>query len=334
MDINDLSNKVLFLEDLQSLYGAGSVSTPKQVILSAEDAIEDETVSEVILDETYYGDFDGLINLDYRDVVSRRIVPVYPTLETAPLSPEDSGGYVDLSLSFSGDIKKFSANGFSSDAKNRISDIDYLAIPEKCQIFLNLYAGWDSFSISLISGSRTCELIKQPESVSNGKGFYAYLFNAEYLNTHGAPFQFIVKAVKSGVETILKSCVYQCFSRRFEQFVFSGRLGGYVSFPMGGTLELAPEYEITSETFHDRIGKVSGQESLVLKMNTGGLTMKSAAVLSELLLSDYIFHRVGEEWKRIVIDSPEMSFRSSDSLQFGNFSFKYADEVHARDVII
>lgn len=334
MDINDLSNKVLFLDDLRSLYGTGSMSTPKQVTLSTEDVIDGETVSKVILDETYYGDFEGLINLDYREAVSRQIVPVYPTSETSPLAPEDSGGYVDLSLSFSGSIRKFTANGFSSDAKTRISDIDYLAIPEKCQIFLNLYAGWDSFTISLVRGDRICELIKHPDPVSDGKGYYAYLFNAEHLNTHGLPFQFIVKAMKSGSEIILRSCVYQCFCRRFEQFAFAGRLGGYVTFPMGGTLELAPEYEITSAAFHDRIEKASGQGTLELKMNTGGLTLRSAAVLSELLLSDYVFHRVGEEWKRIVIESPEMSFRTLDSLQFGSFSFKYADEVHARNIII
>lgn len=333
MDINDLSNKILFLDDLRNLHGEGSVSVPKRVILSSEDVLDGETVSEVILDETYYGDFDGLVNLDYRDAVSRQIVPVCPTSELHPLGPEDSGGYIDLSLNFSGDIKKFTANGFSSDAKTRISDIDFLAIPDKCQLFLNLYAGWDSFTISLLRGNRICELLKQSEPVSDGKGFYAYLFNAEYLNTHGMPFQFIVKAVNSGVETVLKSCVYQCLGRQFEQFAFAGRLGGYVSFPMSGRLELVPEYELTSETYHDRIGKVPGQGSLVLKMNTGGLTMKTAAVLSELLLSDYIFHRVGGEWRRIVIDSPEISFRSSDSLQFGNFSFKYADEVHARDVV-
>lgn len=333
MDINDLSNKILFLEDLRSLYGTGSMSTPKQVTLSTEDVIEGETVSKVILDETYYGDFEGLINLDYREAVSRQIVPVYPTSEVTSLAPEDSGGYVDLSLSFSGDIKKFTANGFSSDAKNRISDIDYLAIPPDASVILNVYAGWSSYVISLETGGRTEMLLERTGLKSDGKGYYSYHMDVSALGVGNIPFRFVVSTVQSGLPHILRTGIYQCFNGNFEEYLFSGRLGGYVYFPMQGTLEFSTEYEFEVAKYQTRAFKAYGQGEPVLKQYTGGLTMTAAAVLSELLLSDNILHKSGGTWHPIVLDTPEMTFQNIDALHYGSFSFRYAEETALRSAV-
>ena len=333
MDINDLSNKVLFLEDLKSLYGAGSVSSPKQVILSTEDVVDDVTVTEVILDETYYGDFDGLINLDYRDVVTRQIVPVIPDVNTAPLPPEDSGGYRDLSLNFGDTVKKFTVNGFSADAKSRISDLDFLLIPADSAVILNVYAGWSSYVISLETGGRTEALLERADLKSDGKGYYSYLMDVSVLRVGKNPFRFSISAVNDELPHILKTGIYQCSEGHFEEYLFSGRLGGYVYFPMQGALELSTEYEFEIAKYQTRSSKAYGQGEPLLKQYTGGLTMTAAAVLSELLLSDSVLHRSGGTWHPIVMDTPEITFRNIDSLHYGNFSFRYAEETALRSVI-
>lgn len=321
MKINELSGKTVFLEDLENLTGWGGTGMrPTRIMLVQS--------GRTILDESYYPGFDGNINLDYRDAVSHIIVPSLPDVRLGEMSPDKSNGYVALTMDFGGEEYAFFANGFSADAKTVVSDIDYLTVPSEARIPLNIYAGWTAHTISLSFGNCNVRLIDKAGLSADGKGYFTYYFDVNSLPVGTHPFHLVVSAHDGTDTVVMKSCVYQIRKDDFQQFLFAGRLGGYVYFPMAGALECMPEYDIENGTYYRRRrAKVYCSLSPVFSQYTGGLTQRASAVLSELLTSDHIYHLCGNTWRRIVIEEVSLSFRNIDALNYGSFRFRYSDEI-------
>lgn len=335
MDINEIANKILFLEDLSDISGLGYADKPARVELYTEDRVNGQTVKTKILDESYYSDFDGKVRLDYSSIAQRLVYPTIATESKPFLFPSESEGYRDMLLVFKGYEYRFTANIFSAEAKDTISDIDYMAIPQNYIVLLNVYAWWAVHEVGLEFCEGTYRKISFRTGLNEeGKGFSTYYFNVAELGIKmNEPFRFIVKVYGPHGEAIYKTCVYEIIPGNYQQFLFAGRLGGYVSFAMSGHQEISSEWEIENARYDDRNGKVSTGSISVVKQYTGGLSVIAAAVLSELMNTEYAFHLVAGTWKPIIIDEPDITFQTSESLKYGSFSFRYTYDTPLRHIV-
>lgn len=334
MDITEIEGKVLFMEDLSEISGAGAADKATRVELYTEDQIDGQVIKTKILDDSYYTDFDGMIRLDYKNIASRLTYPVIASGTTPFLSPSESDGYRSMLLRFKEQEYRFTANIFSADAKKMISDIDYMAIPENYIAIINVYAWWAVHEIGIESRGIYRKLSYKTGLSEDGKGYCSYYFNISELGIKkNEPFRFIVKASGVHGSAVLYSQVYEITSGKYQQYLFSGRLGGYVSFAMSGYQEISEEWDIENARYNDRNAKVRASKTATVKQYTGGLTATAATVLSELLQTEYAFHLVEGIWRPIVIDEPEMTFQTTESLKYGSFSFRYAYDITLRHIM-
>lgn len=334
MDINEITNKILFLEDLSDISGLGYVDKPARVELYTEDFVDGQTVKTKILDESYYSDFDGKVRLDYSSIAQRLVYPTIATESKPFLYPTESEGYRNMLLEFKGYEYRFTANIFSAEAKDKISDIDYMAIPDNYIAILNIYALWPILEVGIESRGTYRQISVKSGLPEDGEGYCSFYFNVGNLGIkQREPFRFIVKASGLQGETVFKSCIYEIVPGSYQQYLFSGRLGGYVSFAMSGYQEISSEWEIENARYDDRNGKVSTGSTPVVKQYTGGLSGTAAAVLSELLTTEYAFHLVAGIWRPIIIDEPDITFQTSESLKYGSFSFRYTYDTPLRHIV-
>lgn len=324
--INELvSGKPVFLEDLADMYGSGDIDKPTRVVLTDYESESGSGMIEMlaIVEENRYAGFDGMVHLDLRSAVSGRVFPEIPDSVSSPLLPKAGMNYAELTIEFGDTYKNLYANCFSSDAKTMISEIDYLSVPKRAKIIVNVWDGFTSCKLFMERNGRETELLSETGLLAIGYGYRSYLIDTAAYSIGSVPFRFIVHAMNGSDETVMASPYYRCVNGDFEEYLFYGRLGGFVYFPISGNLEMSMEYEFQNAQYHGRKSKVSGIGEPVMSQHAGGLTAKAAKVLSELLLSDHVYHKSGGEWKRIIIDKPEVSIISSEYPHSVDFSFRY-----------
>lgn len=320
---------VLYLDELNKIEIPGSMSKPKNIVLSA--MMKNSYVD--VLDENYYAGFDGNISLDYRRIVRSlvpRPLPVVLSLtadEGLNVSPV---GYMDMKISSEGSIlKQFTANNFELDDTPKITDIDYLAAPRNAMIAIAIPAIYMSQVVTLYIRNNNVAIagFSRSNLAGDGKGYYQYMFNlADFPAIKSYDYLKIRVLARDMAGTqMLWSTEYQIIPGDYQQFLFGGRLGGYVSFPMAGSLEYAPEYDMQNCTLSDSVAKVKGSKSPVFRQHSGGLTGKAAAALADLMLADDVYHYADGTWRKIIISNPSLSVNSIDSLHYASFNFRYAE---------
>lgn len=344
MNISDMeSGQVLYLEDLKELYAEGSVETATEVKIVVQLHTEDsasDIVTEIVSGK-YYGNLDGVINLDFSKTFSALVKPAIPEPGGAQyLGPRGSHLFYVYLITLAGldTVKMGTLNAFSKDARSIISDMDYMAVPDDARLMVNFHSTgyYEKAVVSMETAdgkSQDIYTIQETGGLDSG-GIYSLCFNVSDLPVDRQPFRIAV-AIYGGTGIVQKmySCIYECVAGDFQQYIFSGRLGGYVSFPMSGSLEMKTENEYENADYGQNIDKVHSTHSVLMSQYSGGLTKKAAAVLADLLASNCAYHLVNGEWRRIVIEEAETTIVGEDSLQFCSFKFRYVEDVPVRKIV-
>lgn len=331
-NIETVSGSHLFLDELKDLYAEGSISYSLLVRMNhwcSTKPGQSADKFDTLIDGYFYSDFKGRVSLDFRDIL-KRLMDIEPhdgKTNSPKLIRWDIGeGQAQTKISLC-----------SSSVKSKITDIDYLAVPENACLGLTWFVPENySSSVGLIQGSRSYTIRSDQDAAAESSLTSEDLMLSALSVRPGIPFRFVVRltsAVDDEPELIYKSSIYEIINGEFQQFAFADRFGGYTFIPMSGALELSAEYSFENARYHTGNAMVSGSGTPAFMQYTGGLTRKSAAALSDLLLSDRIYHLVGEKWCRILIEDADIAFQTVDSLQYGSFSFRYMDDLALTDVI-
>lgn len=341
MNIADYNvfGEILYLEDFQELYGEGSVETPTKVNIAVQEIVagDEEVATTQLVSGNYYA-FDGVVSLDFSKIFLRLVKPKVPGMDGKHyLTAKESGCYYLTSIVFGTKGIFCFMNAFSRDARTKISDIDYLAISRDTILIVNFHGSWSDATVAVVTadGNSSEVYAISTEASSEYLGIYSICFKVSELPVGRKSFQFVVtlKGTEEPGIVQMYSCVYECVDGDFQQYIFSGRLGGYVSFPMSGSLERKVENEYLNADYSSGKDKVYSTHSAIMTQYSGGITKKAAAVLSELLASDCAYHFVNGEWRRIVIEEADTTIDREESLQFCSFKFRYAEDVPVRKIV-
>ena len=337
--IAEADRPCLFLDEVRDLYLPGSVSKPEYIKVEYAYSVPPRpgsggTMIETLAEGYFYADFDGRVSLDFRDAI-RGLVDYYPDTGSHTKSRKWIRWTYGKSPSNSS-VKHTFVFLASSAVKERITDIDYLAVPDDVVFWVNFFrpAGY-KYEIGVEQSGKYLKYESYDGTDDVDRILSNYISVTEISVSPGKPFRFVVNLIPTDSgdpELLYRSPVYEIMAGPFQCFAFADRFGGYTSFPMSGTLELAPEYEFENARYSSGSAKVAGTCSPVFTQYTGGLTKKAAAALSELLMSDHIYHRVGSTWYRIIVESADIRFQTVDSMHYGSFSFRYADDMSLPDV--
>ena len=327
---------VIYMEDIRDLYVSGSLSAPSHIAIRHRKSIPGGWSTRILADDYIYGDFEGRISLDYRNILTR----IFDFQDQYEYTDDMiRTGIERITIIIGWDYYYFSIMPGSSAIKERMTDIDYLAVPEDTTICLPLYQKADGtsrkYSIGIVSDGRYMKLKDGTIGSDTENIKYEWIRISELPKTN-APFQFVYRTsgTSDGLqEQEIRSTIYEIIEGTYQHYMFVDRLGGFSVFPMNGALELNPEYEFENAEYSSSRAKINGSGSSVFTQYTGGLTRKAMAALSDMLLSDHIYRKTGEYWQRIIIDNADMPVNTGDSLQFGSFSFRYAGDLVLPDIL-
>ena len=317
-------DSILFLEDIRDLYMPGSITEAGYIKISRRYTLHGHSASETLLEQYLYSGMDGNVSLDFRGVL-KRLDDRYPDSVAGNSGETIFWQYREAEQPEEDDRTMTRVFLCSSDVKQKSNDIDYLAVPEDwVSEFVCFCPAGSPYELGVLQSGRYS--IIESSEWSKDIVLRLELHIAEYPISRTEPFQFIITVRPSGEgeeDVVYRSPVCEIFRGDFQLFAFADRYCGFTHMPMRGVLEMEPEYKFENAKYSSGYGKVSGSGSVVMRQYTGGITRKTAEVLSDLLLSDRIFHKVGNYWKKIVIEEADVMSDTSSSLHFGSFSFRY-----------
>ena len=312
----DILGKVLFYYELPPIVIAHSKAAPLRVRISTDD-------SGIILDDMYYPDFSNLINIDIRDVVAAELSLLVPESDTIIQQTSVFKAF-HIEIGDSEITGDFTINGFSSEAASKITDIDFLRIPEDYRIPLSLFnnVGFLDIIFNLQDGS--AERYGVLSATSSGVGTVSTLLPLPATPAkNGGRFQIEL----SNTSSVRFSPVFEVSPGKFEQYLFANRYGGFDNIPMDGALEFVPEMAFESGMYSDHNENVSFDSEYIYSQNSGYQSAKVMELASELLCSSQIYHLDSDgEFRRIVIVDSDLRTKSNDSLHFFTFRYKYAED--------
>lgn len=112
-----------------------------------------------------------------------------------------------------------------------------------------------------------------------------------------------------------------------EQYLFRNSCGGLDNIPMSGARKFVPEYSFETGTVSGKIWKTApGAGTKVFSQDTGYLPRQTIRALSELLLSDAIYHLKDGIFRKIVITGSTLSLSSVETVHSATFTYRYSDE--------
>ena len=321
MNISDLDHNYIFTEEIRELITDGDIYYPERIILS-------ETDGDVILDELHYANFDGKIHLDLADILKGYSSDFLPTGNW-----EGNEAFcLDLTLTVGVNSYQFTFNAASKESRSKLSDIDFLFIPEGISIPVSILCNQDQGVKVFIESSAGRNLISEHTFTDIVSGQYCRTFDISTLPTGAGPFQFICEI--SGHTTFeVRSPMYKILPGEYQLYLFRNRFGALELFPMRGSLEFSPTFRFESGS-NGRLHKNTSTEcDDILRQNSGNITRKASQVLASFLKEGHAYHLVGGEWKRIVIEEASVITKSSDTTHRQSFSFRYQDPIEIQNIM-
>lgn len=322
MNVSELNNLYIYIEDALDIEAGGSASSPTRVTLA-------ETDGAVILDELHYANFDGKIILDLADTLKGYSSDFLPTDSWEG----NEGSCLDLTLTVGEEAYQFTFNAASKDSRTRLSDIDFLFIPEGISIPVSILCNQDQGVKVFIESSAGRNLISEHTFADITSGHYCRTFDISTLPTGAGPFQFICEI--SGHTTFeVRSPMYKIQPGEYQLYLFRNRFGALELFPMRGSLDFSPTFRFESGSNGRLHKKISTECDDTLRQNSGNLTRKASQVLASFLKEGHAYHLVGGEWKRIVIEEASVITKSSDTTHRQSFSFRYQEQLDPQFMMI
>jgi len=321
MNISDLDHNYIFTEEIRELITDGDIYYPERIILS-------ETDGDVILDELHYANFDGKIHLDLADILKGYSSDFLPTGNW-----EGNEAFcLDLTLTVGVNSYQFTFNAASKESRSKLSDIDFLFIPEGISIPVSILCNQDQGVKVFIESSAGRNLISEHTFTDIVSGQYCRTFDISTLPTGAGPFQFICEI--SGHTTFeVRSPMYKILPGEYQLYLFRNRFGALELFPMRGSLEFSPTFRFESGS-NGRLHKNTSTEcDDILRQNSGNITRKASQVLASFLKEGHAYHLVDGEWKRIVIEEASVITKSSDTTHRQSFSFRYQDPIEIQNIM-
>ena len=311
--LTEINNEVLYFHDMGPILIS---SDDGQVVdISLESAS-----SGLLLEESYYPGFDGVISLDISDIVATCLHPVIPEMDCD--TPQDSL-YDTFTLNYGDSSATFTICGFSEDIKTKITDVDTLCVPSDYQIPLSLCNNCEREGITFCFPDGTTE-DESGLSTDVSVGAVSRMINIEHSPAAGQE-SFYIK-LECGENTIV-SPVFHITTGKYEQYLFANRYGGFDNIPMSGVLEFAPEFQFESGIFNKGNEQLRADADYIYVQNSGFLSRKVIELASELLCSSEIYHISSNgEYRKIVIIESSLTNKSTNSLHSFTFKYKYADD--------
>lgn len=324
MELSNINNKVLYLEDMDGLTLAGSISQPTRITLS-------ETDGDTIFSMLQYGDFSGTIRLDLAKTLKEYTSPLFPYDEWSGNQEQVLELTFKIATTTYVQTHVFTLNCFSKDALIRMSDIDVLDVPMLDMLPLPVTIHPIGAETTIIrKRATTMEELSQEACDHLGLGVFHKFIYPDTL--HDASQFCILMRQSSGPD--LMSPVYRPAPGHFELFLFQNRFGGLELFPMSGDLLLAPDYKYDVSRMGPYANSTLKTEDVTLTQYTGPLSRQASKVLASMLAGGHAFHYLNGDWKRIIITETKISLKRNDFVHRHNFSFRYQEDVPIREINI
>ena len=312
----DIIGKTLYFYEMGPVVlqvSSGAQQTPVNVRLG------ESADGPVLLNEKFYPDFQGNVEVDIRDVVSQ-----FLWLDI-PLPDEEIKQvhlYKEFLLKAVDKEGTFKVNGLSDTSKSRISDLDFLRVPQDYLLPVSLHNFMVRSGIVFVSASGERNVPGVLTTDASGLGSVSRMIRVD--NSPAAKLGSFHVRLDCG-ETVIKSPQYQICPGQFEQYLFANRYGGFDNIPMDGALVFEPETDHRSGVYSGYAEQVSSDADYIYTQHSGYVTERVLEAMSELICSGQIYHYKGGEFRRIVILETSLSSRNDDSLHSFSFTYKYAD---------
>lgn len=324
MTIQELENKGhAYLDEVAEVVFSNQPRRSTSISITADGA--------AVLSHRYYADITGKVALDLRSIVLDACDLTLPSEDETQHPMEDAGTY--LRVTQDGHEYGFYVNAFPQQSPTRLSFIDKQIIPDDFLIILtiprvpNYGSVGRSVDCTITYVDHVQRKLIRTERIADSDGYILSLpvKVPDLPCKPGVPFFLEVSYV--GCEDEFPNAVSSVFEVKngtFEQYAFLDSLGRYDVIAMQGDLHRVPSYEF--ENVRTAIGytKSKAELSEAFEQNSGHLTRTAAETLADLLNSDAIFRREGNEWKRILIDSTSVDLNRSDSVHSLSFRWIYA----------
>lgn len=311
----DILGKVFHFYEMSPIIISHLENTPLRVKISTDD-------SGIILDESYWPDFNGLITIDIKDIVSHELSHSLPEIG---YDIQQNALFKVFHISIGEDdiTGDFTVNGYSSDARIKMTDVDLLRIPTDYQLPLSLPNMYARSGIKFCYPDGTKIETGGLVTSSSGIGATSRMIR---ISDHVSGHRKFHIELDLGGET-LKSAEFEIVDSPCEQYIFANRYGGFDNIPMFGTLEFLPEMTFESGSYSDRNEQVMADSEYTYSQNSGYMSRKVMELASELLCCSQIYHLDHNgEFRRIVILDSTIQTKSSESLHSFSFRYKYADD--------
>lgn len=284
--------------------------------------IYDELRNQLLFSGSLWPDFKSKLIIDLVPEIKDLYTPVLPGRAAAlqqnfvllKYKDEEDSQYLRSTI-----------NLFSQDAFSRMSDADELTVPEDYLLPIS-YISTDMINQAYIStrnGMLPISELLPVDNVNSERGIYSLIRPiSEFKLFAGDVFRIVI--ARDGDFTY--SPYYNVTGWQMEQYLFYNRLGGWDNIAMSGRRTVAPTYEFANGRKSGVRSRSSAQMDRKYKQNSGGMSLRSALALAQLLESPAIFHLVNGQWKRIVIDAADVAVQTDDYLHSLSFTYLYATD--------
>lgn len=311
---SDIFGKVLYFQDMLPIIISGDIGDPVNIQLYSD-------IQGIILDESYYPDFSGHIELDIKDVIA---ADMYLTI---PGDKDMQQEHItrQYSLTVDDSIRgTFDVCGFSEDALECLTDIDVLRIPQNYLL---------PISIPNAVGERTGLIYRHSEGIERVDDILTTIddigVTSRMVNIETSPVvnkgSFVIELPCDTVT--LYTAIFQICKGRFEQYLFANRYGGFDNLPMDGQREFIPDFTFKSGRYSSGNEQISAEADYIYSQNSGFQSQKVLELASELLCSPQIYHLDHNgSFRRIIILESTVASQSNETLHSFSFKYKYADD--------
>lgn len=312
----DISGCRLFLDDMDNLsvisQTGDNLESPVLVLLS-------EANGNNLLEESYFFDFEGKINLSFNEILAERFLMDAPEIGTEKLIDT-------LCLNLKLDIGdgavscEFTVLGMSGGVRSKLSDIDIIRIPRNYVLPLYVPDAVSRSGVTLVTPYERYSIPDWLVSDGGGKGSIVRLVDISCFPDR------ILRSFHVEIDgTGLSTPQFKLGMSGCEQYLFANRYGGYDNLALDG--DCVYESESEHENGNYRNGAIPVRSVLTdsWTQKSGYVSRQVIYAMRELVSSRYIYHLDKGIFRRIVITESEISENSSDNLHSFSFKYKYSE---------